>query len=229
MFNWHNISNDPNNKEAIQKTFDYLMDARIIKNEGMAFDYVLDKIQGLDVLDIGVCEHDLKYIDSHGWKHRRVVDASSSTLGIDIIEELVDKLIAKGFNIKIADATSNEDLNERFDAIVIGDVIEHVNSPVSLLQFSKRHLNPNGKIYITTPNPFKNSIIRELQKKETHVANLDHVAWFTPSQALELGRRSGVELTNYVCFINKSRVSRAKLFRKPVSERYTDEYLYIYS
>lgn len=229
MINWQEISSDPNDKLAMSKVHEYLMEVRIIMNKGRPLDFILNHVRNKKVLDIGVCEHDLKYIESPDWKHRKIVEASAETVGLDIIESLVNKLNEKGFNVLVADATGKDDLGQRFDAVVIGDVIEHVNDPVALLKFAKRHLNEGGEIYVTTPNPLSNSIIKEMRNKETHIANLDHVAWFTPSQALELARRSGMFLKNYVCFINKTRIKRAKLFGKPISEQYTDDFLYIFS
>jgi len=44
------------------------------------------------------------------------------------------------------------DLKERFDVVVAGDVIEHVSNQGLFLDNIKRHLQPNGKLILTTPN-----------------------------------------------------------------------------
>ena len=62
--------------------------------------------------------------------------------------ELREHYNAKGFDFRHVDATSDVDLGDRFDRVFIGDVIEHVNDPVALLNFAKRHLQPNGRILV---------------------------------------------------------------------------------
>lgn len=42
--------------------------------------------------------------------------------------------------------------NERFDAVIMGFVLEHVNNPVELMSKFKKFLNPGGCIYVTVPN-----------------------------------------------------------------------------
>lgn len=49
-----------------------------------------------------------------------------------------------------------EDVEERFDLIVLIEVIEHLDleSGIDLLDHVRRLLNPNGRIVLTTPNVF---------------------------------------------------------------------------
>ena len=82
-----------------------------------------------------------------------VITLARRCVGVDVIEELVAELNARGFNVACVDATSEHDLGERFEIVFIGDVLEHVNDPSRLLAFGARHLAPEGRIYATTPNP----------------------------------------------------------------------------
>ena len=95
------------------------------------------------------------------------------------------------------DATSDADLGERFDIVFLGDVIEHVDNPVALLRFGGRHLAPNGRILVSTPNPFSRKFYRRFRRHGTPIVNLDHCAWFTPTTALELARRAELALIAY--------------------------------
>ena len=46
----------------------------------------------------------------------------------------------------------HHDLSERFEAIVAGDVIEHMSNPGLFLDNCRRHLEPGGELLLTTPN-----------------------------------------------------------------------------
>jgi SAM-dependent methyltransferase len=114
-----------------------------------------------------------------------------------------------GFDFRHVDATSEVDLGERFDRIFIGDVIEHVNDPVALLNFAKRHLKRDGRILITTPNPFAPRFRLHRAQRHTRyvMANLEHTRWISISNMHELAWRAGLEM----------KALRWPLLRKPKS------------
>lgn len=95
------------------------------------------------------------------------------------------------------DATSKKNIGRLFDVVIIGDVIEHVSNPVALLEFSKRHLKKNGKIYVSTPNPYFYSFIINVLKNREIIAHPEHTCWVTPTNALEIGRRANLKLKKY--------------------------------
>jgi len=154
-------------------------------------------VRGKRVLDIGVVSHSARYFDQAGWRHGRISRAAGYCLGLDILAPLVEELRGRGFNVRCVDATSDEDLGERFEIVFAGDVIEHVDNAVALLRFAGRHLAPGGRLYVTTPNAFSRKFYRQFRREGVMVTNLDHVAWISPTMALELGRRAGVRLEAY--------------------------------
>jgi len=42
----------------------------------------------------------------------------------------------------------------KFDRVVLGDILEHVEDPATLLDYTADALTPDGLAIITTPNPF---------------------------------------------------------------------------
>ena len=46
----------------------------------------------------------------------------------------------------------NFDTDERFDVIVMGFILEHVDNPGMLLERFKRFLKPGGRIFVAVPN-----------------------------------------------------------------------------
>lgn len=195
---WTKISDDPNNKDAYSLVHDWLLEARRVHDDIDLMGFIEQQVHNKRVLDIGVAEHSVDYIERDTWKHGKINASAKYCLGIDILEPLVDELKTRGFNVKCVDATSEIDLNERFEVIYIGDVIEHVNNPVDLLSFAARHLTADGKILVSTPNPFSRKFFRRFKKANgAMLINLDHVFWITPTQALEIARRAGVKLSAY--------------------------------
>ena len=191
-------------------------------------------VSGMRVLDIGVVEHDISHIESPNWKHQKIHQWASHVLGIDIIPAAVELLNARGFNVRQMDATSEEDLGEKFDRVVIGDVIEHVNHPVDLLKFAARHLVPGGRILVSTPNPYWIAFIWGTIRDGTLVTNADHVSWVSPSAALEIGRRAGLDLHEYWLLQGDQAPAKRMLRRLvnrlfPNSEIFSSNFFYIFA
>ena len=194
---WKKITNDPTDKETVTNVVNYLNSIRrgIKNNDDILF--LENKVTNKSVLDIGVAEHTVDRIQSDTWKHRRIAAKASYCLGVDILEDMVNYLKSLGFNVKTIDATSDTDLGDRFDVVHAGDVIEHVDSPVQLLKFCARHVKDEGIVLVRTPNPYCYDYVLGIIRNGTDRSNLEHVCYVTPTQALELGRRSGLILTNY--------------------------------
>ncbi|MEK6958769.1 MAG: class I SAM-dependent methyltransferase [archaeon] len=192
------ISDTPFDSNASDQVLKFLLSHRIINKKGNLKDFVVRQMAGKDVLDIGACEHDLEHMNERSdWLHGKICAVAKSCKGVDILPKLVDKLNAEGYDFVLTDATSDTYLGKKFDVVNIGDVIEHVDDPVRLLKFAKRHLKKGGEIFVATPNPFFIKTIMLLFTQGTVVANLEHVSWVTPSLALEISRRAGVKLDRY--------------------------------
>ena len=73
-------------------------------------------VQGKNVLDIGVVQHDNKKIDRSTWLHRALCVKAKNILGLDIDREGVDFLKGRGFNVIHADAQDFH-LNKTFQVI----------------------------------------------------------------------------------------------------------------
>jgi SAM-dependent methyltransferase len=196
-FDWTRISDDPNHRQAKAEARALLPRLRQVHTDTDLTGFVERAAHGRRVLDIGVVSHSARYFDEAGWRHGRIAKAAGYCVGLDILAPLVDELNARGFNVRCVDATSDADLGERFDLVFIGDVMEHVDNPSALLHFAKRHLAPGGRILAATPNPFSRKFVRQFFKQGVVVVNLDHLAWFTPTMALEIARRIDLTMTAY--------------------------------
>lgn len=197
LFDWTRLTDDPNDSEAKRLAERRLLAARQVHMDTDLVQYVLDASAGKRVLDIGVAEHAARYVRDPNWRHGKIRAVAARCLGIDILEPLVRDLRGQGYDVRCIDATSDADLGERFDLVFIGDVIEHVDNAAALLRFAMRHLASGGRVLVSTPNPFSRKFYRRFRRGGIVMINLDHVAWFTQTMALELGRRAGLALHAY--------------------------------
>lgn len=194
VFDWTAISRSPVSRDVHAALLQEIQ--LCLKNPIIHYpDFLASFVESRSVLDIGSVEHDLAHAKSTSWRHALLKRYAKEITGVDILEEETEILRNLGFNILCADATSDIDLKVRVDRIVIGDVIEHVDSSVKLLKFASRHLLPGGVICVTTPNPFFWRHFLRIFREQTFVSNAEHISWVSPSMAIELARRSQLKLT----------------------------------
>jgi SAM-dependent methyltransferase len=195
MKNWRELSTDPNAKAVRAFLHGQISDAYGPRVEDFQR-FICEFVRERTVLDIGVIGHVIERFDDGDFRHGFIKKFASRLVGIDILEEPVNHLRSLGFDVRVMDATSDTDIGERFERVVIGDVIEHVDDPVRLIKFAARHLAPDGLILCTTPNPFFVGYLAEMFRYGMVIENAEHVSFIIPSNALEIAHRAGVKLVS---------------------------------
>lgn len=80
----------------------------------------------------------------------------------------------------------------KFDVIFAGDLIEHLSNPGLFLRCCAAHLNPNGRLILTTPNTFNLfNLAEKLTKREPSV-NPDHTVYFNSKVLRKLLEKNGM-------------------------------------
>jgi len=103
--------------------------------------------------------------------------------------------------------------SQRFDVIVLGEVLEHLHSPGIALLGLKSLLHEDGCFVITVPSAYSmTQFIRMLFGKE-HV-HPEHVAYYSPSTLYRLAEVTGLYLDDW-CWSLGNRLSRKTLLRNP--------------
>lgn len=116
------------------------------------FAWIIKQCSGRRVLDVGACGVKRRHIgDPRMWVHAAIAEAASSAVGIDINKEMVEFVRRHGYDVRIGDA-ENFDLNETFDVVHAGSLIEHLSNPGIFLDCAREHLNDGGRLVLTTPN-----------------------------------------------------------------------------
>lgn len=116
------------------------------------------------------------------WLHARLAETAQGLVGIDLGQEGVDVARARGYEAHAADCQSAESLSalglERFELVIAGELIEHLDRPGAMLEAVKELLHKDGLLVVTTPNAhalvnFAAALLgREL-------VNDDHVSWYS--------------------------------------------------
>jgi 2-polyprenyl-3-methyl-5-hydroxy-6-metoxy-1,4-benzoquinol methylase len=143
------------------------------------------------VLDIGCASRYGKPDWLHGLLSKDVPDL----VGIDINGATIEKLQAEGYNVELTDAREF-DLGRKFDTVFAGELIEHLDDFRGFLANVHRHLDPGGRLVLTTPNAFYvgNFVYRWGGHGQVHP---EHTCWFcedTLRHTLEINGFSKVDI-----------------------------------
>ena len=168
--------------------------------------YIVEKIKGPRVLDIGAASG-LPDPSRDNWLHGHIKRKFPETVGIDLHGENVKTLRGLGWTDIIEGNAETYRPAERFDTIVAGELIEHLDSPVRFLQNVRPLLAEHGVLILSTPNPFCllhiGFALRHCPRTCVHPA---HTLWFCPTTLAQLASRAGYDTrsSKFVMNLGKS-------------------------
>jgi len=150
------------------------------ESERIRFDAIVEQIPDTadNILDVGCARHNSEKREKgnlHEYLHE---NTNARILGIDVLEQQINKMKLDGYDVEQGDIESLN-LNERFDVIVMGEVIEHILNHRDMLESLYTHLSEQGKVIITTPNPDGFGYFRKALFRQSN--NQTHTCWVDPS------------------------------------------------
>jgi 2-polyprenyl-3-methyl-5-hydroxy-6-metoxy-1,4-benzoquinol methylase len=163
-------------------------------------EFIAGLARGKRVLDVGCVAHEAEAEQQDYWLHRIIAQTAVSVMGLDILEKEVELLRQRGYHMVGGNACT-VDLSKTFELIVAGEFIEHVDAPGEFLQNMKRHLAPDGRLVLTTPNAFfalhfAESIFASPYRRW----NQEHVCWYCYFTLENLLRRNGMKICDCIYF-----------------------------
>ncbi len=158
-------------------------------------DWIIPYVKGKKVLDLGCVQHSIDETKKAEWLHGIIRKHAASVIGVDYLASEVVSLKEQGYDVICANVETME-LRDKFEAIVAGDIIEHLANCGKFMERAKDHLAPGGLLLITTPNPMNILRLVQLIAKGRIVENAEHTCWFTSHGMSELARRYGLKIAD---------------------------------
>lgn len=152
------------------------------------FERVRPYLEGRTVLDVGAGSG----INRPDWMHAAVAGVATTVVGVELDEKLAARARERGYDVVAGDA-QNLDLGRTFDVVWAGELIEHLSCAGAFLDGAHRHLVPEGRLVLTTPNAFavSNFVYRIGGRPRV---NRGHTCWYDETTLGQLLRRHGFEV-----------------------------------
>lgn len=88
---------------------------------------------------------------------------------------------------------------QRFDAVLMGELIEHIERPYDLLRSVRNHIAPGGSLILSTPNPLGIPVaLAEYLCLRKFYYTPNHAFYFSPRWVWRLLERSGYKVIKTV-------------------------------
>jgi 2-polyprenyl-3-methyl-5-hydroxy-6-metoxy-1,4-benzoquinol methylase len=186
---------------------------------------------GETIIDIGC---------GHGGVSAELVTLGYEVTGVEINSDAIKSLRKKGFKVIKKNISHPLEINEKFDIILILDVLEHLFDPYSLLVEVKKIANAGSTIIVTVPLYFDfidrlkilftgsvismdNLCYGQENYKMFRSYNYDHIRFFRPDDIYEMGEKLNFK-TDKVSFGAASYGGKSVIFKiltRIISNKYT--------
>ena len=160
---------------------------------------IVDFCRNKKVIHVGCADHIpliKQKIDSNRWLHKLLIENTISCVGIDnnaeAIAYLKDTLsIENVYCMDVEQDNLDFILTEKWDTLVLGEIIEHVDDPIQFLKNIKRVFSGKvNSIVISAPNVFTISTINDIKNNNENI-NTNHNYWFSPYTLNRIVHRAG--------------------------------------
>lgn len=172
-------------------------------------DYIKSACAGKKVLHLGCTNYPYtqEAIDNNMLLHFELEKTASELFGFDFDQRGIDELAAHGSkNLFRADLEKLEDvpLDETFDVIVAGEMIEHLNNPGLFLNGIQRFMDERTELLITTVNAYCGMRFVQYglrgKRGTAEPVHPDHVAYYSYSTLRVLIERHGLHIGRFLFY-----------------------------
>lgn len=175
--------------------------------------FIIDMSRGKRILHIG-CVGNRDFEDP---LHLRISNVAELCHGWDINVEGIHELkkLHPGLTIHNIDVCGSEiRLNEQYDLIIFGEVLEHLPNPGFAIENSLRILSDNGCILVTVPNAFGIRNFIENSVMGSELTRTDHCAYYSFVTLNRLFAMYSMSFKNYHYYSNVNLKNSMRNFLK---------------
>ena len=161
--------------------------------------FLLKRCRGRRVLHLGCLDWPIQRerLARGTWLHSTLTEVAAELVGIDLAADAISEVQSQGYGHNIHHGNA-EHLDEvasrfgRFDVVVAGELIEHLNNAGLFMESAKDVLRPDGRLLITTPNAF---CLRRFLRIPfgSESVHRDHVSYYSHATLSTLAQRFGYE------------------------------------
>ncbi|OYR78093.1 hypothetical protein DJ84_21240 [Halorubrum ezzemoulense] len=151
---------------------------------------IVGEIDGGHVLDIGCVQHDSSKRHDPNWLHQHLYDPADSVFGVDRDADGVQNLRQAGYNVVTGDAEVL-DLDDTYDYVVAGELIENLSNPGEFLKAAKDVLSENGRLVLTMTNIWCWARLKHITQKDGVPYNPEHTHYHDEATLRQLLERYG--------------------------------------
>jgi 2-polyprenyl-3-methyl-5-hydroxy-6-metoxy-1,4-benzoquinol methylase len=156
--------------------------------------YFASKDVNLSILDIGCGDgFFMDYLRNLGFRNLKGIDMSSRSLEIAIL---------KGHDVTVMDVFEIKD-EDVYDAVIMMDVLEHLDEPLNALRVITKALKVNGFIYISVPicnsvkNRWRRFVFKETRLQQVQKIDGTHIHAFTLEDFRRFAFNCGLKIEIY--------------------------------
>ena len=168
-------------------------------------DKILEICENKDVLHLGFVQHADLYkrkIAENDWLHSLINGVAHRLVGIDYLAGTVGEIrMSYDYEIYFGDVMRLDEvpLDNLFDVIVCGELLEHIENPGLMLEGIKQFCHADTLVVFTTPNPWASHRIQLICNGvlEEQWLNPEHTMWFSFQTLKQILTRAG-----YRCIIS---------------------------
>jgi hypothetical protein len=142
------------------------------------------------------------------WLHEVLAGTCTDLVGVDINEQGVQYMKDAGFETYNSNVVTEhppaEIVTKKWDYIVAGEVLEHIDDPVMFLKAIREKYGAcTERIIITVPNALSYTNFR-FALRNIEMINSDHRFWFTPFTLLKVATQAGIVVEDFdLCVDNE--------------------------
>ena len=161
--------------------------------------FLIDRCRGRRVLHLGCLDWPVhcERLANGTWLHRKLGQVAAEIVGIDLAADAIAEVQRQGYghDIHVGDAERLDEVASRFgrfDVVVAGELIEHLNNAGRFMESAKDVLVPDGRLLITTPSAF---CLRRMLRIPfgSESVHRDHVCYYSHATLSTLAERFGYE------------------------------------
>lgn len=179
--------------------------------------YVINK----EVLNVGCVG-----TASYEFLQKEISKIAKNVIGVDIDKKGLEKLKKMGYNVIYGDVQNPSfNLRKKFDVIVAGEIIEHLENAGIFLENMRKHLKNDKLLLLTTPNAREISYhlkrIFGRIKDEKEFMDKTHVCMYSKQTITQLLERYNFKIIEFA-YLDMYVKNKKRILIKLIQKKFPD-------